>query len=57
MNAWGVVVIALGAGLLYWAAKHAATLPSLGSITGAAAKAVANGAGGALGPTLSTLTP
>ena len=55
MNAWGVVVIALGAGLLYWAAKHAATLPSLGSITGAAAKAVANGAGGALGPTLPTL--
>ena len=34
MNAWGVVIIALGGGLIYWAVKHTGSLLDL-SLTGA----------------------
>ncbi len=33
MNAWGVVIIALGSGLLYWAGKHSGSLTDLATET------------------------
>jgi hypothetical protein len=29
LNAWGVVIIALGGGLIYWAVKHTGSLSEL----------------------------
>jgi hypothetical protein len=31
MNAWGVIVIALGLGVMWWSVKHAGSLGSLTS--------------------------
>ena len=43
MNAWGVVIIALGGGLLYWAVKHTGSLSELAGDIG---KAEGNAIGG-----------
>jgi hypothetical protein len=32
VNAWGIVIIALGGAVLYWAAKRSSNLPSLGDV-------------------------
>ena len=39
MNAWGIVIIALAGGLLWWAVKHEGTLADLGAALGLAALA------------------
>jgi len=37
VNAWGVIIVGIGAGIIYWAVKHSGSLGDIGAaITGAA---------------------
>jgi hypothetical protein len=49
LNAWGVVIIALGGGLIYWAAKHAGSLSEL--LSGATETTTGTGANKVTTPT------
>ena len=56
MNAWGVIVIAIGVGVIWWAIKRTGSLSSLiselgtAAAVGVAAKAAASGGGGGPAP-------